>query len=137
MKADKSGQKMGEKSRERLQARAINALLSSPSLERAAQKVHVCSKTLSRWLADPEFRAAYETKKRDYLRAGLGNLTRKVFDAGEILAEVAHHRGRKYQGPRTAAASSLIKLAMDAAILEDLQERIAKLEKQGQNENSI
>jgi len=26
---------------------------------------------------------------------------------------------------------------MDAAILEDLQERIAKLEKQGQNENSI
>jgi hypothetical protein len=128
---------MATKNRERLQERAINALLSSPSLERAAQKVHVCSKTLSRWLEDPTFRSAYEAKKADYLRAGLGNLSRKVFSAAEVLAEVARHKGRRYQGPRTAAASSLIKLAMDATILEDLQERIAKLEKQGQNENSI
>lgn len=121
---------MGEKKRERLQERAVNALLSSPTLEKAARKVNVSSKTLSRWLADPDFRALYEEKKKDYLRAGLGNLSRKIFEAGEILTAIARHRGRPYQGPRCAAAAKLIKLAMDAVALESFEERLSKLEKQ-------
>jgi hypothetical protein len=123
---------MPEKKRDRLQERAVNALLSSPTLEKAAAKVGVSSKTLSRWLAEPEFCAVYEAKKKDYLRAGLGNLSRKMFDAGEILSEVARHKGRPYQGPRTSAAAALIKLAMDAMALESFEERLSKLERQSQ-----
>ena len=122
---------MAEKGRERLKARAITALLSSPTLETAAAKVGVSSKTLSRWLDNPDFRAAYEGKKRDHLRAGLGNLSTKTFDAVETLTEIAKCKGRKFQGPRQAAAAAILKLSMEAAVLEDFEKRLERLEKQG------
>ncbi len=71
----------------------LTALLASKSVEAGAKKVGVPTKTLSRWLRDEEFRAEYQAVKKDLLRAGIGNLARRVFDAAEVLGDVAKHNG--------------------------------------------
>jgi outer membrane PBP1 activator LpoA protein len=119
---------MTDKGKERLREQAIKALLSSKSVEAAAKKIDVSAKTLSRWLRDEEFRKAYQAVKKDMLRAGIANLTRKVFDAVETLGEVSKHKGRPYQAARAHAASAIIRLAIDADLIEDLEVRIRKLE---------
>jgi Helix-turn-helix domain len=118
------------KAKERFREQAISALLASRSVEVAARKVGVSAKTLSRWLKDEEFRAEYQAIKKDLLRAGIGNLARKVFDAAEVLGDVAKHKGRPYQAARAHAATSIIRLSLDASVIDDIEERLRKLEAQ-------
>ena len=47
------------------QSKAISALLLQPTIEKAAQSVGISEKTLSRWLEQPAFRAAYETARQE------------------------------------------------------------------------
>lgn len=121
------------KAKERFRELAISALLSSRSVETAARKVGVSAKTLSRWLKDEEFRAEYQSVKKDLLRAGIGNLARKVFDAAEVLGEVAKKKGRPYQAARAHAATAIIRLSLDADVTDDLETRLRKLEAQNPN----
>ena len=114
--------------KERLREQAISALLSSRSVEVAARKVGVSAKSLSRWLKEPEFRAEYQAIKKDLLRAGIANLARKVFDAAETLGDVAKKRGRPYQAARASAACAIIRLSLDADLMDDIEERLRKLE---------
>jgi hypothetical protein len=118
------------KAKERFREQAISALLSSRSVEVAAKKVGVSTKTLSRWLKDEEFRAEYQSIKKDLLRAGIGNLARKVFDAAEVLGDVAKRKGRPYQAARAHAATAIIRLSLDADVIDDIETRLRKLENQ-------
>ncbi len=102
-----------------------SAFLASKSVEAAAKKVGVSAKTLSRWLRDEEFRAEYQVVKKDLLRAGIGNLARKIFDAAEVLGDVAKHKGRPYQAARAHAATAIIRLSLDADVIDDLEARLA------------
>ncbi len=124
---------MSEKATDRLREKAVTALLSSRSVQAAANKIGVSKRTLDRWLADEGFREAYLTAKKDLLYRGLGNLARKVFDAVEVLGEIAKHRGREFQGARSHAAANIIRLAMDSHVIETFEERLLALEKQGRS----
>ncbi len=118
------------KAKERFREQAISALLASRSVEVAAKKVGVSAKTLSRWLKDEEFRAEYQAVKKDLLRAGIANLARKVFDAAEVLGQVAKSKGKPYQAARAHAATAIIRLSLDADVIDDIEARIRKLEGQ-------
>ena len=124
---------MREITKERMWPKAIDSLLRSRSIAAAARKVHVNEKTMRRWLDDPDFRAQYQAARKDFLHRGLGNLARKVFDAVEVLAQIAKHRGREFQGARAHAAANIIKLAMDADLIENFEERLLALERQGKS----
>jgi hypothetical protein len=125
------GSTMRKISKERRWAQAINTLLRSRSIAAAARKEHVDERTMRRWLDDPDFRAQYQAARKDFLHRGLGNLATKVFDAVQTLAEIAKHRGREFQGARSHAAANIIRLALDADVIENLEERILALERQG------
>jgi hypothetical protein len=120
-------------SKEQTWTQAINSLLRSRSIAAAARNVHVNEKTMRRWLDDPDFRAQYQAARKDFLHRGLGNLATKVFDAVQVLAEIAKHRGREFQGARSNAAANIIRLALDADVIENLEERILALERQGKS----
>jgi hypothetical protein len=121
---------MNTKLNERMKERAINELLKQKSLDAAARKLGISSKTLSRWLDDAEFVNAYQEAKRELLRAGIAGLTKRVSLAAETLGEVAKHKGRPYQAARAHAAAAIIRLALDADALDDLEVRIKNLETQ-------
>jgi hypothetical protein len=124
---------MGEKAKERLREKAITALLASRSVESAARKTGVSARTLSRWMTDGEFRAAYQAAKKEFLRAGIGNLARLVFDASQVLGDVARQKGRAYQSARATAACAIIRLSLDASLMDDIEERVRRLEEQKPN----
>jgi len=104
---------MNTKLNERMKERAINELLKAKSLDAAARKLGVSSKTLSRWLDDAEFVNAYQEAKRELLRAGIAGLTKRVSLAAETLGEVESTKGgRTKQRERTQQPQSSDSLSM-------------------------
>src|ERR1700739_1605886 len=119
----------------RLSEKAINALLSENTIEKAAKKANISKRTLLRWMAEPEFRAAYAQAKADILKMASAVLTRNSAKAARVLAEsFSSKKGKANQSARVRAAMGSIRLAHEAFELENLEERIRKLEEQ-QKEN--
>jgi hypothetical protein len=48
----------------------------------------------------------------------------------DVLAEVVKQKGRPYQAARAHAAAALVKLALDAAMIDYIESRIERLEHQ-------
>jgi hypothetical protein len=113
---------------ERHQERTISALLSVNTLEAAAKKSGISKRTLLRWLEDPEFRAAYGKAKRDILRTATAILTRDSGKAALTLTKIFTGKPTENQSARVSAARATLRLALDAFALEDLDERLRKLE---------
>jgi hypothetical protein len=79
----------GRSKKPRLQERVIAALLSEPTQAAAATAAGVSEATLSRWLQDPAFRAAYDQARRDVLQTAVDRLQAATGDAVETLVTVA------------------------------------------------
>lgn len=74
------GDKIGRKAEA-----AIAALLSEPTVEKAAEKAGVGYRTLKGWLADPAFASAYRAARAAVLDEALAALTRCSSEAVEAL----------------------------------------------------
>jgi transposase len=109
---------------------AIAALLEGKTIEAAAAGVGISRSTLLRWLKDEAFLAEYNRAKASALKRATGMLMAKAPRAVEILSEVAEEKSAPHQGPRERAASAILKLGLDAFSLENLEERIRRLEAQ-------
>ena len=81
---------------------AIVALLSQRSIEEAARVAGIAPNTLRRWLKQPEFDAAYREAKREVFSQSIA----------------------RFQCASPAAASTIIKLAIDPLFLLQLRSRI-------------
>ena len=122
---------MSQRGKIRERERAIEALLSCPTIEKAAKQAGISKCTLLRWLQQPEFRAAYARAKADVLRTATAILTRNSGRAAEALREIFESDPTPHQGGRATAAIATIRLSLYASELENLEERIRKLEEQG------
>jgi hypothetical protein len=119
-----------EKNNERLREKAVSALLSEKTIERAAKKCNVTRQTMHRWLKDAEFRAAYMEAKSEMLRTATRSLTRNSAKAAETLAKIFMGKPKPNQSANVSAATATLRLALDAFALEDLEERLRRLEGQ-------
>ena len=120
---------MAQKGKEREREKAINALLSSNTLEAAARKAGISKRTLLRWLDETEFRNAYTKAKRDVLRTATAILTRDSGKAALTLTKIFTGKPTENQSARVSAARATLRLALDAFTLEDLEERLRRLER--------
>ncbi|MGH9403918.1 MAG: hypothetical protein ACRD2P_17690 [Terriglobia bacterium] len=119
-------------SKARLWEQAIANLLSEPTIDLAAQKTGVSGRTLKRWLALAEFQERYRNAKTELLKQVTGRLCSKAGAALTTLAEVSEdHEARA--GSRVAASREIIRLMLDASVIESLEERIRALEAQGED----
>jgi hypothetical protein len=122
---------MNRKLTDRMRERAITELLKAKSLDAAARKLGISSKTLSRWLAEPEFRAAYAHAKAEILKMASAVLTRNSAKAAQVLCEIfSSKKGKANQSARVSAAIGNIRLAHESFELESLEERVRQLEEQ-------
>jgi len=85
MNSNKSGGH-GEKF-DRLREATALAVLTSPTLKKAAEKVGIDPSTLRRWFQDPFFQQTYEEAKADLLEAGTTELLELKFKAIRVLSE--------------------------------------------------
>lgn len=107
----------------------IVALLTSKTVVEAAQQTGVSVSTIMRWMREDKFRAAYQAAKDEVLRSVTTRLTVNSADAVESLAEISGDSDAP-PGARVSASVNTIRLALDAHVIETLEERIRKLEAQ-------
>lgn len=117
----------GEKFSRKME-QAIIALLSAPSIAEAAKVAGVGETTLWRWLQDDEFQDKYREAKRQALSVAIAQLQQSAGEAVQTLRDVAADAGSPASS-RVSAAKSILELAIKAAEIEDLEQRLSELEK--------
>lgn len=117
------GEKLGRKMEE-----AIAALLSQRSIEDAARAIGVSPKTLLRWLKQPEFDAAYRQARRDAFAQATARLQQASGTAVSVLVKIMID-GSSPASSRVRAADCILGHAAKAIELEDIEARVAELER--------
>ena len=109
------------------QRQAIQSLLAGCTKSQTAAAVGVTPRTLSRWLADPTFRAALTTATDDALANAAHRLAGTLDDAVTVLTEVMTNKDAR-DPDRLRAADLVIHRGLDLIQQKQLIERIAALE---------
>jgi len=110
------------------QDEAIVALLASPSIEAAAQKVGIAPSTLFRWMQDDEFKVTYRKAKSAYVYQAITLLQQATTEAVSTLRAIMLDES-KPASTRVASAKTILDTAIKAVEFEDLVVRIEKIEK--------
>jgi hypothetical protein len=105
--------------------KAVEALLSFPTIGEAATAAGVDRRTLCRWLSCPDFLDAYRDAAETVYRRCLSTLSTGATEAAETLRACLH---ATRDGDRIAAARALLDGAHKARELCDLETRLAALE---------
>ncbi len=107
---------------------AILALMTEPSIRRAAASVGLAEKTLRRWLAArPEFAEAYRHAREEAFAQSVAMLAQRASEAVLTLYDLMTDRECP-PATRAHAAGKILELGMRARELGDLAERITELE---------
>lgn len=109
------------------QEKVLAALLSSPSLERAASSLGIAPVTLWRHMQDATFKAAYQDARREVVSHAVTRLQQACSGAVGVLLTVAADRDAP-AGARVSAARAILDTAFRAMETEDLAARIEALE---------
>ena len=117
------GQKMEQK-----QDRAISALLQAETIREAAKEAGLAEATLHRYLKDEGFREAYREAKREIVNHAICFLQRSTGKAVKALVGIIEDMGAPATA-RVTAAKTILEMALKGVELEDLEKRIAQLEK--------
>jgi hypothetical protein len=106
---------------------AIVALLSQRSVEDAARVAGVGSRTLHRWLREPEFDAAYREARRGTYGQSVARLRQASSAAVSTLLKIMVDPSAP-ASTRVRAADSVLDHGAKAMELEDIETRLAALE---------
>ena len=124
------GEKFGRKREE-----AIVALLSQRNLEEAARAVGIGTRTLLRWMQVPEFNAAYRKARRDAVSQSVARLQQATGAAVSTLLKVMVDPNSP-ASTRVRAADSVLDHAAKAIEIEDIEARVAELERATESSKS-
>jgi len=108
--------------------RAIIALLQYSSTEKAAEVVGIHPATLWRWLKQPPFQQALREARREAYSRSIGRLQQGASPAVATLLRVMAD-AEAPAGSRVRAAQCVLELSQNSFEHEDLEVRIAQLEK--------
>ena len=109
------------------QRRAIEALLSKPTVRAAAKKAKLGEATLYRYLRDETFRAELSRRQDAVVAAVTAALCGRSGEAVETLSELLKGTDAS-PAVRARVALGILSQTRQAVELSDLAERVAKLE---------
>jgi hypothetical protein len=122
------GAKFGRKKED-----AITALLTQRNVEEAARVVGIATKTLLRWLKVPEFKEAYLKARGEVISQATARLQQATGAAVSTLLKIMVNPDAPAPS-RIRASQCVLELALKGFELEDLEVRIARLEKRDTKE---
>jgi hypothetical protein len=117
------GSKFGRKKEE-----AIAALLTQRNVEEAARVAGIGTQTLMRWLKIPEFQVEYRQARRDTFSQSIARLQQGSSAAVSTLLKIMIDPNAP-ASTRVRAADSVLDHAAKAIELEDIEARVAELER--------
>jgi transposase-like protein len=106
---------------------AVAALISEPTISAAARKVGINRTTLLKWLKLPEFRESFNEAKRIVFGEAITQLQKGAWIASKSLVEIVEDKDVN-ASIKCTAASIILSNARSGIELDDLQERIARIE---------
>ena len=107
---------------------AVAALLNHRNTEEAARSINVGQATLLRWMKDPGFDAAYREARRLAFRQSVARLQQASGAAVSTLLKVMLDSNTP-ASTRVRAADSVLDHSAKAIELEDIEARVAELER--------
>ena len=110
---------------------AIAALLTQRTLDDAARSVGIGTPTLIRWQKDPEFQTAYREARRAAFGQSIARLQQASCAAVSVLIKVMADPTSP-PSTRVRAADSVLDHASKAIEIEDIEVRVADLERAAQ-----
>ena len=108
--------------------RALQALLQYGTKEKAAQEAGISVVTLWRWLKQPPFQEALHQARREAFSQSTGRLQQASSAAVSTLLRVMAGPDTP-AGSKVQASRSVIELSQKSFELEDMEIRLARLEK--------
>jgi hypothetical protein len=113
--------------RERLEDRALAALLSQPTIAQAAAVAGISESTLARWLAEPSFRARYREARRLVVEQAISTLQQATSEAAEALQR---NLTCGVPAAEISAAKTILDQAFRGMEVIDLAAEVAELKRQ-------
>lgn len=110
------------------QQKALLALLTSPTREKAAEAAGITSKTLRSYLADPAFQAEYKKAFSGLVEDAARQAQQAIEPALSTLREIVEDGGENAQA-RISAARSILEYSMKLTETTDILTRLDELEK--------
>ena len=110
------------------QQKALLALLTNPTKEKAAAAAGITSKTLRGYLADPEFQAEYRKAFAGMVEDATRQAQQAIAPALSTLREVVEDSGEGSQF-RISAARSILEYSLKLTELNDILAKLKELEK--------
>jgi transposase-like protein len=107
---------------------AIAALLSHRNVETAAREVGISANTLLRWMKQPEFEEALREARRRVADRAIGRLQDAADAAATTVLKIMLDSNIP-AGTRLRAAEVVLDRAVDAGEMEDIEDRVTKLER--------
>jgi len=107
---------------------AIIALMTQRSIDEAAKSIDIVPNTLLRWMKDPEFDRAYRQARRKAFGQAISRLHQlsspAVATLGKVMVDATTPPSVKVR-----AAETILAQGARAIELEDIEERLAELER--------
>src|ERR1051325_8625163 len=125
------GSKFGRKKEE-----AIAALLIQRNFEEAARAVGIGTKTLLRWMQVPEFKAAYREARRAAYGQAVARLQQGTSAAATTLLKTMIDPSTP-ASVKVRAAEAIFNHAAKAIEIEDIEARVAELERAAEASKQI
>lgn len=107
------------------QHNAISALLTEPSVRKAAEVAGVKERTLYAWLRQPDFATEYRTVRREATGQAIALIQKFSGAAAAALCKLA--MSGKSEAVRLTAASKILDLALKSTEIEDLRAELEAL----------
>ena len=123
------GSKFGHKKEE-----AIAALLTQRNLEEAAKATGIGTRTLLRWMKEPDFDREYRAARRDAFSQSIARLQHGSSAAVATLLKVMVDPSSP-PSTRVRAADSVLNHSAKAIELEDIEARLVELERAADETN--
>ncbi len=109
------------------QQKAISALLSEPTIRKAADAAGVPERTLYQWLKNPAFDTAYRSARRESVQQATARLQYASSSAVAVLCSLMA-RDTVHASIRLSAAKTILELALKSLELDDVAARLTALE---------
>lgn len=110
------------------QQKALLALLTNPTKEKAAAAAGITSKTLRSYLADPAFQAEYKKAFSGLVEDAARQAQQAITPALSTLRDIVEDGGKSAQA-RISAARSILEYSMKLTETTDILTRLDELEK--------
>lgn len=106
---------------------AVLALLTEPTIRKAAEKTGVNESTLWRWMQEEDFKKQYQQAKQEAVGQATSRLRQSMTSAVDALVDMAENP-KTPAIARANAARTLLEFGFKAHETEEMQQRIEALE---------